>query len=692
MNDYIVNAAPMLKNPGAKDVSTVNVNREPVARPTHLPLIFLYAQKQVDGRHLLSPADAELLYGSETFNLKGKYANHSTVFRNGMATYGQNMMYECITPADAGPAANYTLYLDVLPTKVDIYERNSDGSIKIVAGAPVITGTADGYKVKIVAESLSTVTAAQNFGKATIVPGNQIDTATSTQSQRYPIWSTMASYRGSDGNNAGTRTWPMTSEAGNSIPSKMMAEQRAYPYQFAVVKRANERSSPKATATIYGDLSTLVTFKPNTTDPLTTEELYIGDKLLKQYNNADDPRYAPIYGEFNKLVVYQNNIDALLKLFHAAEVPFINQFYDFSSSVDDMYLFNFLGGTTSGGVPYNTYQFVDDTDSIRLSEYTTVYAAGGFDGTMSDEAFADEVALRMERYIDPNDSVQDVARNVESVIHDSGFPLDTKYKLINLISQRKDVHLTLSPYETGQPAMTQSEEVSAAIALRTRVQNMPESTLHGTPAMRCLIMGCSGLIRNSVFAKRVPATYEIALKSARYMGAASGVWNKTYSFSNGDNANVEFLYDINTIWVAPSVRNRLWDVGLNFILAKDVNTFFFPALKTVYTDDTSIFNGYFNTVIACDLSKVIHRTWAEFSGADDLTDEQLCEQVDNDILNRVAGKYSGRVKIVPQSKITSRNAALGFVWTTPVKMYGNVAKTVMVGYVEGHRASELTNS
>lgn len=684
--EYIVNAAPMLINRGTRDASTVNVAREPLQRPTHCPKIFIYAQKGLTGPVFLNAAERELMYGSETFNLRSKFANHATVFANGINTYGNTAMYERVVPTDAGPESNITIWIDVLPTKVDVYERNIDGSIKLnTLGSPIVTGVTDGFKVKFIATHLATKVAAQDYGRQVIAPGNQTDAATSTQSQRYPLFSFRVPSVGSYGNNTGFRAWAATTEGGKSIPAKMMATERAYPFYFSFINRADLRSSPVVTDSIYGEQAVMVTFKKDTVDPLTEADLYIGDKLLSQYNNNSDPRYSPVIGDFNSLVVYENNLATLLGLFHAAEVPHINTFSDFSSSTEDTYLFNFLSGTTSDGVPYTSYQFVDDVDSVRLTEFTNIFASGGSDGTMSDELFAELVSVKVAQYMDLNSDVQDLARHVESVIYDSGFPLATKYELIKFISQRKDTNVVLSPYEVGQPTMSAAEEHSAAIALRTRVQNYPDSSYYGTPAFRATIIGRSGKIRNSLYTKRLPLTYELAVKSARYMGAGNGVWNHEYSFSRSPLNEVEFMYDINITWVPGSERNRNWDVGLNFVLAKDTRSFFFPAFKTAYTDDTSVLNSYITMCGVCELHKAAFVTWTELTGADDLTDAQICEKADQSILTQVQGKFDSRFVITPKSTITNRDAKLGFVWSTKIGMQAPNMKTVMVAHVEAAR-------
>ena len=98
------------------------------------------------------------------------------------------------------------------------------------------------------------------------------------------------------------------------------------------------------------------------------------------------------------------------------------------------------------------------------------------------------------------------------------------------------------------------------------------------------------------------------------MGAGHGRWKTGYNFDGAPGSVVDNMFGVNVTWVPASVRNRNWDVGLNFVLNYDRRSLFFPALKTVYTDDTSVLNSYFTAMAICYLNKVAHSAWREFSG------------------------------------------------------------------------------
>lgn len=692
MSTYIINAAPMVIQYGTQDLSTRQLPREPEAIPQHLPKFYLYAQKGPTTPQLVVGAERDRMYGTDTFDLRSKYANHATVFANLVNAEGNACMLERIIPEDAGPNANIVLWLDVLPTKVDLYERNpSDGSIKLNAlGNPIITGQADGYKVKWVTSYYDSKDDFNDkFGKLTVVPGDQVDADTGTQSERYPILEVKAANIGDYGNLCGFRMWAPTLKTTVAIPTKMMAKERAYPFYVSMLRKPDASSTAKVVETIFAEQATMFTFKQDVIDPSTDKQLYIGNVFIDSYRNTKDLRYPPVYGDFSDLIIYQGSVDFLLEKFHTAEIPFIDTWSDFNSSPDDKYLFNFFSGLSTNGVEYHSFQFVDDATSVRISEYSNLMAKGGSDGTMNDELFAYLVGNRLTEYLDPNSELQEPAINVESIFYDSGFPLETKYKIASFVALRKDTFAVLSTHDVNDRIKTASEEHSIAIALRTRMQMYPESEYFGTPVMRGMIIGRSARLRNSQYTKHLPLSAEIAIKSARYMGAGQGRWKNGFHFDGAPGHVVDYMYDINITWVPAAVRNRNWDVGLNWVQAYDRRSFFFPALKTVYSDDTSVLNSYFTAMAICELNKVAQAAWREFSGVSHLTNAQLAERVNAFIVRRTTGRFDDRFKIVPDTYFTDMDVLRGYSWTMKVNIYAPNLKTVASAIIVARRISDF---
>jgi hypothetical protein len=690
MVTQIVNAAPLVNDYGTQDLSTRQLPREPEAIPQHLPKFYLFTQKGPVTPQLVSGAERNNIFGDVSFNIRGKYFNHATLFSNAVNAEGNAQMIQRLVPDDAGPEANMIVWLDVLPTTVDDYLRNDDGSIRLDGnGDPTIIGTVQGYKAKWVVTHHSTEASLANFGAATQQVGDQVDPATSTQSTRYPIFEFKISSKGEYGNNSGIRIWAPTMSSSSSMPTSLMTNSAAYPYLMSVVRREDALSTPRVVQTLMGEQQLLVTLKEDTIDPLTDRQVFIGDTFINSYQNLDDLRYPAVYGDFGDMHIYLDNLSDLLSDFHAAEIPYIDQFSDFSAANTDKNLFNIISGVSSFNVPYHSFVFVDAPNAFRFSEYSNLYARGGSDGTMNDEIFAELVSADVKRYADANDVLQDIALNVESIIYDSGFPLTTKQDLCNFISLRKDTFVVLGTHTVGERELTAAEEHSIAIALRTRLQMFPESDYFGTPVMRGMIMGRSGRIRNSQYTEPVSTTYEVAVKSARYMGASDGRWRNGSHFDGAPGSIIDTMYDFNINWVPNGVRNRNWDVGLNWVSRYDRRTFFFPALKTVYADDTSVLNSYFTALACGQLNKVAHATWREFSGVSHLTNAQLVQRTNDFVTARTRKRFDDRFVIRPDGHITDMDQLRGFSWTLGIQLWAANMKTVMTTYVQVYRMDDL---
>ena len=680
----------MVIDHGTQDLSTRSLPREPEAIPQHLPKFFTFAQKGPKEPQLVSGTEMANVFGMKTFDEASVYANQATPFINGVAGQANSMMLQRLVPEDAGPAASIILWLDVLPTSIDIYKRNADGSIAVDAlGTPTVNGVSQGYKVKWVATSDKSATDAALFGQRTVMPGDQVDTLKNIQSQRYPIFELRASSQGEDANLAGIRLWAPTTKTVSAMPTKMMATHSAYPYFISVIRRPDRLSAPGIVSTTFGEQKLMVTFKPGVKDPTTGLQLYIGDSLVQAYQNLTDPRFPVQQGDFGALSVYSANIELLVKQFQKAEQAYLGINSDFTADPAQAHLFNFISGVSSQGVPYNSFVFVDSANSVRLSDYTNVYAAGGSNGTMDNANYNRLVIKAMADYLDPNSQVQERAIHVESMFYDTGLSNDAKLALINAIALRRDTAVTLSTYDVDGPDLSPTEEHSAAVGLRTRLQMFPESDYFGTPVMRGVIVGRSCRIRNSQWTKRVPLTYELAIKRAAYMGAGNGMWASGYNYDGAPGSIVEHCYDISIKWVPNSVRNRNWDIGLNWAAAYDRSSFFFPAIKTVYPNDTSVLNSDMTMLAICYLNKLAHKVWREFSGVSGLSNAQLVKRVNDYANSLISKKFDNRFIIQPNAQITDMDNLRGYSWSMPWKLYSPGMKTVMSTYTQAYRIEDI---
>ena len=364
-----------------------------------------------------------------------------------------------------------------------------------------------------------------------------------------------------------------------------------------------------------------------------------------------------------------------------------------NNSADNRHAFNFVSFASSNNSPYQAVKQVTVSNSVRLTKYTNLFLRGSYDGVITNQLLDELVADDMNQYDSPTSDYNDLVLHPESIIYDSGFALATKKTLPKFISRRKDTFVVLSTFSHANQADLLADQFSVGVALKTMMELYPESDTFGTPVMRGMIMGSSGHIINSPYKKRVPLSYELAYKASRYMGSSTGAWKSGFAFDRAPLSIITQLKDIDSTWVPSVTRNAMWAVGLNFPLNYKVKTQFFPALQTVYENDTSVLNSFFTAVAVSYLNKIAHSAWREFTGSISLTNAQLEQNVNNYVNSLIKDKFDGKFVIVPAAKVTEADALRGFSWTLPIKISANNMKSVMVTHVESYRMdnSNATN-
>lgn len=694
----IVNAAPMTLFDGIKDDSTVAVSTSPIPVPDHCPLFFIYAPKGRTGAILTSGASLTNEYGSAATDDTQQYYNHQTALLARINAAANACYVSRIVPADAPKPASLRFSLDLLPTQVPVYETGSDGSYTLdpTTGDPIPTSaTIAGYLAKWVVEEIPLVNGEDTFGAGTQGVGSQTDSTTSTHSTLYPMFDVKCSSQGAWGNNAAIRLFAPTQETGGGIDTSILTSNLVYPFRAVFLSRTASTASPAIANTVNGSQYVDFCLKPNTVTTDTSSKLYADDVIVQAFQSLNNSDGSPdTVSQFDQFYTYDDNVTDVLALVYAAELPHITSFSDFTGVTGEQYLFNLISGVSSQNVPYASYQLVYDSNSpVRMTSSTQFYTLGGGDGTMSAAAFDSAVATQMARFLDSADVWQDMVKYPFSDFYDTGFSTATKKTLPAFIAIRPDTFLTLGLHDTvAGTVLTAAQESSLAAALLEAVQAYPESITYGTPATRCMIVGRSGVLNSGNYTTRVPCTFEVGIKAAYYMGASTGIWNSSESFGYGDNAVLSYMTDINVTWTPATTRNSDWTNGLVGIEAYDHVRYYIPALKTVYSNDTSTLTSYFNARIAANLEKIGNNARIAFSGVDKLTPAQVVKGVNAKITADTASKYDGRVTIVPNTYFTAADTARGYSYKIQIKCYGDNMVTVAELYIDMFRASDLTTS
>lgn len=720
-----VNAAPMVNDQGTKDLSTRPLVLRPLEIPQHLPKLYIWAEKGKVGPSYVNMNEYSLtqLYGDDTFDISKDYHNHSTIFLKKIAAEGNNCVVHRLLPDDANGSANVTLWLDVMVVEaLPIYQKNADGSYKMTTGATPAkiqltnpaTGagvyTAAGFQVKWVAESVD-ATFVQGVGPTGYVPGALASkpgdqTGGYLASVRYPIFEFVASNPGEAGNKIGVTLFPQLQSDLSPMSMDVYNETKNYPYSFMMKRLVNELTGKILPITNnYSDTSANFVLEPGKRDAGTGAII----SIKKIVNDA----YISFAGDNNinelgTVHVYDGNLENLLVQFRDAEKAVALElaggaFSDPDNNVDPLlltaidndYAFNIIGFTNSNGSPYNAVQYAttaNELGSIKLTPNTTVMLADGYNGTIDNEAFDLAVAEDMVNYNDPSHEYMDLVLHPESHMYDTGFTLQTKKALTKFISRRRDTYVVASTFAWDKNSAADrgiQSQISVAQALQSIFGLYPESVIFGTPCMRASIIAGSCLLLNNTYTDRLPVAIEVAIKSARYMGAAEGKWKNGFIFDSQPGSLLTEIFDVDMNWIPKTTRNALWSAGITFVGNENTRQKFFTALKTVYNNDTSVLNSYFVATAICFLNKIEHAAWRRFSGNISLTSAQLITAVNDFVAAQVKDRFDGQFKIIPDCRITEFDKQRGYSYTLVIKIGANNMSTVATTSVEAYRMADL---
>ena len=687
----IQNAAPQYILNGIQDLSGRPPVIDPAQVPSHLPHIFLFTERGPLEPQLVVGGSRATMYGSESFNLRSPYATHQTVLANVINEQANQVMLQRVVPSDIADEATLTLSLELVEQEIPLYERGPDGGYLLDGSGDRIVdaaGPINGYQARWVVTDIAS--SGDDFGARGTSTGSLIGTG-SAQSIIYPIMDIKVSHKGSYGNRQGIRlSAPLASDT-DATDEDVIYTENTFIFRAQLVELPKNSSSPIVIQTLLGEQAVDFSFKPDVLNTKFDSDLDIRNVLLQSYQDLEPSDVPKTFGPFGDLHVYDDNVSTILGLLFEAEKDQGTIPYDADDTETDYrYLFNFFTNKNHEGVPYYTLDLLGPADGgITLSADHTHYAAGGDDGTLSGSEFDTTVGNIVDFYDQQPWPMLDDAVYPQSCIYDSGFTLETKYKLLKPIALRKDMWVVLSTQDANAPQLSASEESSVAIALRAAARAYPESEVYGTATCRALVIAQSGYLINSQWKGLLPLTIELAEKSARYMGASNGIWKDGLGFDVPGNNHVRMFKEVNNAFKPARARNRDWDNGMVWAQNYDRRSLFFPAVQTVYNDDTSVLNAALTMMCAVELEKVCARVWRDLTGISYLTDGQFIERSDTLITEAVNGRFDGRFVIVPLTTITGNDEQRGYSWTTEITLYAPNMKTVGSYTITARRISDL---
>jgi hypothetical protein len=696
------NAAPLANLQGIQDVSGRPLVIDPESLPSHLPHVYLFAQKGSTEPQLVSGDSFTQTYGDQTLEPRSPYFNHQSVLANTLQGQGNAMMVQRVIPADAAPRARFLLSFDSVADSIQQYQRNADGSYALDPNGAKIpkTGsgaTVPGLKGKWVLNSWlvdeDTGLPTEAFGECVSRVGTLVS-GSSTQSQLVPIIEFEVTDIGGYGNNIGVRFTAPTTLSAAPANDAIVAAIKAFMYRFQIVQRTDPTVLPVTVKTLQGEEYVEFALKDDAYYLPTDTELGISKIALSAYESLDVPGTPNTYGPFGRMHVYEANLEAMLLAVGSKEAPYgLFDSLTMSADSDELFLVNPFTATDVYGVPYYSLVLSGPEDGgVFLTDTTTLYASGGGDGTMTLDSFDALVKSELANYGNGEADLLDDAKYPQSCIYDTGFTLPTKLALISVIGKRKDMWVALSTQDVSLPQNTPTVESSIAVSLKTAARNFPESAIFGTSVCRAVVIGHSGYLLNSKYTGLLPLTIEFASKIAAWQGAGNGVWKPGLGFDVPNNNQITLFRGVNAVFKQATVRNQDWATGLVWVQNYDRRSVFWPAVQTVYDDDSSVLNSAVNMMVAVELEKVAQRTWRDLTGIGNLTADQFIERSNKLIDDRTTGRFDGRVTIQAETFYTAGDVQRGYSWASKIHMYAPNMKTVGTYTIVAHRQSDLNQA
>lgn len=519
------------------------------------------------------------------------------------------------------------------------------------------------------------------------------------KSKLYPIFQVKASAQGAWYNQFG---FGISSLRKKELSQAVIKGLKTLQYKFSYYVKENNNTTARPIKNLYGDTGTLVTFKKDSLDPQTGLNLSFEYGTDDMYFNTTDASKAIKYDEVENLFFYRENFEKVLKDAIVDEIPHVSitpsswadstdastySWYDFTTYkpealTDEFGLINPFTATTSQAVPlfslmYNDaplYTQLDGFKEINLVSGNPILLENGSDGTMSTENYEKLIMLDLENYLDEEHVYQDQARSIENFLWDTGFSLEVKNKMSNFIALRHDRFVGYATHydSLGESSLSLAEQSALGTTLFNNVKLNIESTEFGTPTIRGLIaLGTGRTIQSK---KRLPILIDLVKKITLLMGGADTRWKPQYLFDSGEKNVIEDLIDVQPGFIPPSVRDALVDSGVTYPQNYGRTSYFFPATRTVYEDQTSIATSLINMLAIPYCERVAFEVWRELTGTTSLTSAQFVSEVKNRANRKLAGAFSGVITPIAEAVITEKDEALGYLWRLEITLAGNNAK------------------
>jgi hypothetical protein len=361
-------------------------------------------------------------------------------------------------------------------------------------------------------------------------------------------------------------------------------------------------------------------------------------------------------------------------------------------------------------VPDETTDYDKQTTRVILDSAIDMFLTGGSDGSLDSgkpvncsefdrDNIVDQYVYRFLK-LKINPKIVDKFRYPITHLYDCGFSMTTKYAMIDFLDIRDDVAVELSTqtifpsdWATGVPTVAkddyrtkinlndQAKDIMNGMVLRERALLMRESVLKGTECMRASIYTQAGKPVSANYIKPVPFTLWSAVQHARY--------GNTDQMSVQEPRGLPYSYnEMFKVWnwtnYSEPMKEKTWNNGLNYCQFADMKRIFYPALRTVYREETSVLVDQWVMDALVYTKHECRKAWARFSGRNDkqaIIESAIKVYLENTLAHLYNGKYSFTVDVYK----TEEEQKLGYVEHVKLSLEFPATMRVLVFDIEVNR-------
>lgn len=689
MSLTMASSLPRTEVLGFKDVSGRGQPLEISTLPIFLPFTpLMTAWGPEDNAHIVTGSGFSTIYGAESFEADNPLYTHQSVFaQKAMQVGGMALVRRLLAPGAS--VANTRIWLDIVADKIKQYARNADGSFKKTDGQLVEEGPAiDGYRGRFVIEKID-ISDEDGIGKGKPITGGLV-AADGTESTMYPIFDIEARFYGARGSNTGFRLVAPTMLSATPTDADLIEEKGGFLYRFYALTRADASTGGSVISNLDGEQYIDFSLKKGVKNAKTGIDYSVDKRILPGYESKDPASFTG-YGPIRSFKVYQDNVKTVLDLIYAKE----KEFGLITSEVTPEQTINLLGAVSPEGIPYYSYAIEGPSSGGALfGESANHWLLGGSDGVIEEDTYDKLVRDELNIFGDGLVPYGDKASYPMSSFVDTGFSVETKMLMGNIMRVRPDAWVVASTQDVNEKLNTPAEDSSIGAMIRNALQLIPESEYYGTGACRAVVMKHAGTYLESDYEGILPFTIDWAVKLAVYMGDASGKMKTGYATDNEENRVVRTFIDHNAKFRNVVPRNKDWQNGITSAEPFDHNgSVFFPGIQTIYHDNTSVLNSFYPMAICCHLNRIGELAWRMYTGDSRLTALQYADRVDRFIEAQVKDSYDSRADVTPSSYYTAADTRRGYSWHTDIEGLFDGMKTVQqLTIIAGRRTDTTTET